>query len=203
MKENNLSNLVVVEHYFLNRMNDSILALGKKPAGWDEVVTAGLPAEHALVMWWRHDKPQMLQQALEKQYQVVLCPRIPLYFDFVQDASHRNGRKWQGAFAPLEAVYRFPTREMMGGADPDNPLIKGIQGNVWTETIHSPERLDFMLYPRLSALAEAAWSEDAVKEQGSFNERLKAMLARYDKEKIRYFNVTDPASSPEADGRVK
>src|SRR5690606_12786205 len=110
-------------------------------------------------MWWRHDKPQLLQEALDRNYQVVMCPRIPLYLDFVQHESHQHGRKWGGNFAPIESIYEFPAAEFTGGVETDSPLIKGIQGNVWTEVIHSPGRLQFMLYPRLSALSEAAWTQ--------------------------------------------
>jgi hexosaminidase len=168
METQNLKNLVEVEHYFLNRMADSVLQLGKTVMGWDEVVTAGLASDKTFVMWWRHDKPQLLEKALKGNYPVVLCPRIPLYFDFVQHESHVHGRKWQGRFAPVESIYDFPSPEFTGSIDTGSPLIQGIQGNVWTEKIHTPERLQFMLYPRLSVLAEAAWTTKKEKVRHDF-----------------------------------
>lgn len=203
MDQHKLENLVDVEHYFLHRMADSIKTIGKTVFGWDEVVTAGLSNDNTAVMWWRHDKPELLKVSLEKNYQVVLCPRIPLYFDFVQHESHSHGRKWTGNYAPIEKVYRFPAMDLTGGIPADNPLVMGIQANVWTETIHTPERLQFMLYPRLSALAEAAWTSDERKDFEDFSSRLEIMMQLYHKKGIRFYDYRKSGSDPEVHGPVK
>ena len=114
MKQKELKDLTDVEHYFLRRMADSIQKSGKTMIGWDEIVTAGL-TNHPRIMWWRHDKPQMLDMAIKNGYEVILCPRIPLYFDFVQLYSHQKGRKWGGKYAPVESVYNFPSDQFTGG----------------------------------------------------------------------------------------
>ena len=80
--------------------------------GWDEIVDAGISPSKALVMWWRHDRKYQLLKALEQGYQVVLTPRRPLYGDFVQDASHKVGRYWDG-FNPLQDIYAFPNRSVI------------------------------------------------------------------------------------------
>lgn len=203
MEVQNLKTLVEVEHYFLHRMADSIQQIGKTVIGWDEVVTAGLNNENTLVMWWRHDKPQLLEQALKKNYQVIMCPRIPLYFDFVQHELHSHGRKWKDAFAPIESVYSFPAETFTGGIPVENPLIIGIQGNVWSETIHTPERLQFMLYPRLSALAEAAWTDESRKSPASFFARLNRMLRTYEKQGIHFYDFRNPDIEQEISGPNK
>jgi len=94
---------------------------------WDEAADASLPADRTIIFWWRHDKPEQLKKALEKGYQVVLCPRIPFYFDFVQDSSHQQGRKWQGEFSSLEKVYDFPNNQPYT-IDVTSPLILGGSG---------------------------------------------------------------------------
>ena len=153
-------------------------------------------------MWWRHDRPGDLKNALDKNYQVVMCPRIPLYLDFVQHESHQHGRKWQGAYAPIESVYDFPSVKFTGGVSADNPLIKGMQANVWTEVIHTPDRLQFMLYPRLSALSEAAWTMDERKSQAGFFGRLTNFLKFYDKKEVRYFDYMNSDIDKEVPGPV-
>lgn len=201
MKLRSFSSLPEVEHYFLNRMSDSIKSLNKMLIGWDEVVTANLPASNTVVMWWRQEKPGQLEEAINKGYQVILCPRIPLYFDFIQDAKHKVGRKWSnGAFAPIESVYNFPGTDFTSGVSISTPLVKGIQGNVWTELIHTPERLQFMVYPRLSALSEAAWTEDKEKDFGNFNLRMNRMMVIYKKAGIIFFDYRTPDSVPEIAG---
>jgi len=204
MQAHQLKDLPDVEHYFLNRMADSLRVRGKIAVGWDEVVTAGLPKSGTLVMWWRHEKPQQLGEALTKGYEVVLCPRIPLYLDFVQYNLHTYGRRWSGgAFAPIESVYRFPGKEFTGGISVSSPLVKGIQGNVWTEKIATPERLQFMVFPRLSALAEAAWSDDDVKNYASFNLRMNNMISLYKRMGLTFFDYRNPENTPEIKDPVK
>ncbi|MEI7423721.1 MAG: family 20 glycosylhydrolase [Prolixibacteraceae bacterium] len=199
MKKENLKDLLGVEHYFLKRMADSIQKLHKTMIGWDEIVTAGLKT-HPRVMWWRHDQPKMLDHALKSGYEVILCPRIPLYFDFVQLDAHKSGRKWAGKFAPVESVYEFPSDQFTGGISVATPLVKGIQANLWTETIHTYERLEFMTFPRLSALAEAAWTKPDVKNYAGFQKRMQSMEELYRKSGVSYFDFTKPEEAKEITG---
>ncbi|MEI7830081.1 MAG: beta-N-acetylhexosaminidase [Prolixibacteraceae bacterium] len=199
MKRENLKDLLGVEHYFLKRMADSIRKIGKTMIGWDEVVTANMTS-HPLVMWWRHDKPQMLDLALKSGYEIILCPRIPLYFDFVQLDSHKSGRKWAGKFAPLESVYDFPSDKFLGGISISTPLVKGIQANLWTETMPNSERLEFMTFPRLSALAEAAWTNHNLKNFDSFQKRMSGMKEIYKKSDVHFFDGTTPDMAKEIAG---
>ncbi len=128
----------------------------------------------------------------------MLCPRLPLYFDFVQDKNNVSGRRWNGAyFNSLSNIYNFPDKQLPSDELNSN-LILGIQANIWTETIGSEKRLDFMTYPRIAALAESAWTDRALKNESSFDERLKANFTLYDKDGIYYYNPFDHAAHPEA-----
>ncbi len=199
MKQKNLPDLKAVETYFVRRMADSINSLDKTVVGWDEIEDHGLNPETSLVMWWRHNMPQKLEESLKKEYNVVLCPRIPLYFDFVQEESHNRGRKWGGKFASLDLVYHFPPDSLPGFKQHDDQII-GIQANVWTERIQNNKRLDFMLNPRLSALAEAAWTLPENKNFTDFEKRLTNMLKYFDSNDIYYFNPFQPELNAEPDG---
>ncbi len=192
MKKQSLKNLKEVEQYFMRRMADSITSIGKKVIGWDEVVESGLDNKSTVVMWWRHDKPHLLSDAIEKGYQVVMCPRIPMYFDFVQHESHNNGRRWKG-FCDIEKVYHFPGSDIDG----NNKNIAGIQANVWTERIQNNQGVDFMTFPRLSAMAEAAWSNDETKCYPDFEVRLEKFIKLFDKDGIYYFNPFNIDEHPE------
>ena len=196
--KNKFTSLADLEHYFFRRMADTVISLGDKVLCWDEAAETDLPPEKTIVLWWRQNVPSQLTLALQKKYQVVLCPRLPLYFDFVQDKNHLSGRKWNGVlFNTLSDVYNFPDKLMPSG-ELQSPQILGIQANLWTETVGSEKRLDFMIFPRIAALAEAAWTDSTKKNENSFDERLKSNFPLYDKDGVYYYNPFDSSAHPEA-----
>lgn len=197
MAKNNFTSLTDLEHYFFRRMADTVIRMGDKVLCWDEAADSDLPPDKTIVFWWRQNVPSQLRVALNKKYQVVLCPRLPLYFDFVQDKNHVSGRKWPGSLNTVSSVYNFPYKEFPADELNSN-LVLGIQANIWTELIGSEKRLDFMIFPRMAALAEAAWTDSLRKDESSFNERLKANFVLYDKAGIYYYNSLDPSAHPEA-----
>ncbi|GAA5221667.1 beta-N-acetylhexosaminidase [Membranihabitans marinus] len=195
MKANHTSSLVDVEHYFLNRMADSVSGLNNTLLGWDEVVNAGLPIDNTIIYWWRHDRLDALTNALDAGYPVVLCPRIPLYLDFDQDESHRFGRKWGGRFADLKTIYHFPEDTLY--ADTHSDQILGLQGNIWTERIANRHRLMYMTFPRIAAVAEAGWAKSDNKDFNLFFHRLEHHMPWYEEGEIYFYDVFDPESTPE------
>jgi hexosaminidase len=195
MHRESLNTLYDVETYFNRRMAHVIHELGRVTVGWDEVVDAGLKPDETVVMWWRHNKPEQLTKAIEQGFDIVLCPRIPCYFDFIQHDTHKYGRTWKG-FCDLKGVYEYP-EEPESYRPMDQARILGIQGNLWTERVHTVERFDYMTYPRLSALAEAAWTNPENKSYDDYAMRLKDHMRRYDVWGLGYFDPFSPASTPE------
>lgn len=192
MKREGLADLPAVEAWFNRRMAATINGLGFRTGGWDEIAARDLPRDKTVVFWWRHDKPQVLRDALAAGYPVVLCPRRPCYFDFVQHDSHQAGRRW-GGFNPLADVYAFPAALDLPAAD--EAKVLGLQACLWTETTLTQARRDFLTWPRLFALAEAAWTPAARKDFASFEARLPAHLQQL---KARGIGFYDPfAGSPE------
>lgn len=195
IKDKNLGNEVGLEHYFVRRAVDIVASKGKTAIGWDELADAGVSPDKAVVMWWRHDRRNQLTKALDKGYRVILTPRRPLYADFIQHKSHKVGRVW-GGFNPITDIYEFPASL--------SPLIQGHEGQImglqfslWTERVADTRRLDFMVFPRLSAVAEAAWTPAGSKDAEGFMKRLPAFLRYLDTKGIYYFNPFSPQSTPE------
>lgn len=195
MREEGYENILQVEHHFNRQMADYISSLGKTTVGWDEIVNAGVPPDQAVIMWWRHDKPQQRDKAIERGYRVIICPRRPYYFDFVQHESHKEGRRW-GGFCPLDMVYAHP-RIPDSYSKSDVGRIMGVQANLWTEKVGSPDRLEFMSFPRMAGLAEAAWTMPEAKNYDEFADRLKQQLKRYRLWGLSYFNPFNPEQTPE------
>jgi hexosaminidase len=173
MKKENLADLAAVETWFNRRMASSINQLGFKTGGWDEITARHLDPEKTMIWWWRHDQPEVLKQALAASYPVILTPRLPCYFDFVQHETHQFGRRWNG-FNPLDHTYQFPAGLQLSASD--EAKVLGIQACLWTEATPTQERRDFMTWPRLIALAEAAWTPESKKDFVSFQSRLEPQL---------------------------
>lgn len=196
MQKHELKGLKDIERYFMERMADSVYQLNAKLLVWDEMADINLPKDSTIIFWWRHDKPEQLQKSLDKGYQTVICPRLPYYFDFVQDSTHRAGRKWGKRYNPLREVYSFSVDSLLGNGDQKN-LVLGLQANLWTETVTNLSRVDYLLFPRLAGLAEAAWSNKKVKNYTSFEERLKGHLQLYRTQNIYFYNPFQPNEIPE------
>lgn len=196
MARENLKDNKAVEAYFLKRMQDSALQFNKKIMTWDEGVAAGLRPDKTIICWWRQDKTDVLASALAGGYDIVMCPRIPLYFDFVQDSTHKVGRRWAGKYASLRQVFEFNPKHYTRQVDKKGRIL-GMQANLWTETVQTEKRLEFMLFPRMAALAEAAWTKPAVKQFNQFESTLQQELHLYNKAGLYYFNPFAPASTPE------
>ncbi|MEO8821788.1 MAG: family 20 glycosylhydrolase [Ginsengibacter sp.] len=196
MSKEHLPDLIAVERYFIERMADSALTMYNKVLLWDEATDASLPVDSTIIFWWRHDKPEQLRKAFQKGYHVVLCPRIPFYFDFVQDSSHQAGRKWQGEFNSLGKVYDFPNNQPYT-IDATNSLVLGVQAALWTETVLTEKRLEYLLFPRIAALSETAWTNTNNKNYDQFLIRLKKHFMWYRDAGIYYYNPFDSEKTPE------
>lgn len=205
---NRLTNEVALEHYFVKRVNKIVQSKGKQTIGWDEIVNIDLKKDEAVVMWWRHDKPELLKQAIASGFSVILTPRLPCYFDYVQDEEHQIGRRkfWDiPNFNTLKIVYDFPDspHQSSGVIAGNEKQVLGIQASLWSERIGDQKRLDFLTFPRLIAMAESGWTKKESKSYPDFMERLKLFLPILDKEGIYYYNIFDKRLTPEPWGPTK
>lgn len=202
IKDNYLSSELGIEHYFVRRVCEIVNNKGKKMIGWDEIINTGVTPEKATVMWWRHDKLEELTNALNKGFNVIMTPRIPCYFDFIQDDSHKIGRRWDGNFNELHTVYSFPG-SIESRIIKHRSRILGLQANLWTERVKDKSRLEFMIFPRLLAIAEDGWTRAERKNYKDFENRVKSFMSYFDSLGINYFNPFEKSSSPEPWGPEK
>ncbi len=196
MLDKKLPDLLAVEHYFTQRMADTLFRLNNKILLWDEAADSDLPKDKTIIFWWRHDKPTQLKTALDKGYPVVLCPRIPFYFDFVQDTTQLFGRRWQGDYISLDKLYNFSTSALPITKEQQKQIL-GVEAALWTENILTKEKLQYMLFPRIAALAECAWTTDEQKNLSRFKERVKLQLNLYQQDGLYFYDPFHPAQTPE------
>lgn len=191
MQQQGFHDLMEVEAFFLKRIADTVIAQGGSVFAWDEAASGNLPSTDAGIMWWRQNITQSLLDAQER-YNVVYCPRLPFYFDFIQDSTHVSGRTWgkEKLFNRYSDVYNFPSDPAFANLVPRHPF--GMQANLWTETVITDKRLQFLAFPRLAAFSEAAWTEAFRKNLDAFNLRLQQHLLLYDQAGIYYYDPFDP-----------
>ena len=80
--------------------------------------------------------------------------------------------------------------------------VIGIQSNLWTELVHNKDRFDFMIFPRICALAESGWTLAQNKDYADFTQRMESAYRMFDSRGIYYFDDRDPSHHSEPEGPV-
>lgn len=164
IKELNLKDEHELQSYFIKRIEKYLNTNDRQIFGWDEILEGGL-APNAAVMSWRGESGGI--SAAKQKHPVIMTPEDYVYFD------HNQGYSLQeplsvGRLTTLEEVYHYnPTPEHELSPE-EQHYIKGVQANVWSEYITSAAKLNYMLYPRLFALSEIAWTKTEHKNYTNF-----------------------------------
>ncbi|OQP63917.1 beta-N-acetylhexosaminidase [Niastella vici] len=181
MKLLQLKNEEELQSYFIKRIEQFLISKQRKMIGWDEILEGGLAPE-ATVMSWRGESGGI--EAAKMKHQVVMTPGEPLYFDHYQ-AGPAGEPRAIGGFNSLKKVY---------GYDPipaeltkkQGRFIMGAQANVWTEYITTSKHVEYMVLPRMLALAEVVWTPKEHKSWDSFNERLQPHFRLFEARNFNY-----------------
>ena len=158
--------------------------------GWDEILEGGL-APDATVMSWRGEQGGIA--AARQGHDVIMTPDSYLYFDHYQGDRTREPLAI-GGMLPIEKVYSYnPVPAVL--SDQEREHILGAQANLWTEYIADSRQAEYMLFPRLFALAELAWSPQVSRNYRDFLARVPAQLAWLKRHGVNYRPLDNPTSS--------
>lgn len=175
MRREGLADEDELQSWFIQRIERFLNAHDRRLIGWDEILEGGL-APNATVMSWRGMAGGI--EAARQGRDVVMTPTSHAYFDYLQGPAEQEPPAF-GGFLPLEQVYAFePVPEALTPAEASHVL--GAQGNVWTEYMTTWEHVEYMVLPRLLALAEVVWSRPERRDWSHFLARLPAQFARLD-----------------------
>jgi len=163
-----------LQSYFVQRMEKFVNGKGKTIMGWDEILEGGL-APNAAVMSWRGMEGGLA--AAKQKHQVVMTPGEFVYFDHAQGDAALEPLSI-GGYLPLEKVYSFEPTPKELTAD-ERKYILGAQANLWTEYIPTTQQVEYMVLPRMSALAEVLWTPASQKNWESFKVRMQPQYQRY------------------------
>lgn len=160
----------------ISQMEKFVESKGRHIIGWDEILEGGL-APNATVMSWRGVDGGI--EAAKQHHNVIMTPNTYLYFDYYQSTDTENEPIAIGGYLPLERVYSLePTA---GIPDEYKKYVIGVQANLWTEYIPTFSQVEYMVMPRMAALAEVQWTDPSKKEYQSFLPRLVRMTKLYDR----------------------
>lgn len=165
MEEEGLQEVNELQTYLIRRIGDFLHRHDRQLIGWDEITDEGL-APGTQVMVWRD--PANALSAVRLGHDVILSPAAYCYLDAYQDAPFSQPEAI-GGFLPLEKVYAFEPFQGMNKTE--SAHVKGIQGNLWTEYVPTEAHAEYMLYPRMLAVAEIAWNGTAEKDYKDFYRR--------------------------------
>jgi hexosaminidase len=180
MREKGFKTPKELQEHFARHFVDFIKSKGKIPVGWDDISDGGVD-KTAVLDWWRSRNPEVRDRAVKEGYKVVICPSRFVYFDYPYEKGAR-GAFWEGIRNgpnTSKLIYGWHPVPAKYSAE-ENARVLGLQANVWTEFIETPPRLEFMLFPRLSAFAERAWSPGEARDYPGFESRMKTQVKRYD-----------------------
>jgi hexosaminidase len=157
-----------LQSYFITRIDKFLTKRGRRLIGWDEILEGGL-APGATVMSWRGIEGGI--KAAKMRHDVVMSPTTHLYLDYYQTENRDNEPLAIGGFLPLRKVYEYePVPEDLSDAEAAH--ILGAQANLWTEYIPSTKHAEYMLLPRIQALAETVWTPRGSKNYEGFENRI-------------------------------
>lgn len=181
IKEEALANEEELQSYFINRIEKIINARGRVMIGWDEILEGGL-APNAVVMSWRGEKGGIT--SAKAGHEVIMTPNAYCYLDLKQ--GHDDLEPNLGySQSLLSSAYHYQVipEEL---TEEEATLVKGIQGNLWTESISDWSKLTYMTFPRIYAIAENAWTQQEAKDWDDFSNRLFTQFKKLDALGIRY-----------------
>ena len=181
MKAEGLKDENELQSYFIRRIENFLVTKNKRIIGWDDILEGGL-APNAAVMSWRGVSGGI--EAAKQHHDVVMSPAEFAYFDYYQAEPYLEPVAF-GGLVTLEKVYSYEPVSTELNAQ-EALFIKGVQANVWSEFIHSPEKVEYMSFPRAAAIAEVGWTDPQLKNWEDFKRRMEDQYLRYDRAGLNY-----------------
>ncbi|MDG1914618.1 MAG: family 20 glycosylhydrolase [Crocinitomix sp.] len=179
MQDNGLANEHELQSWFISEMEKHINEKGKTLIGWSEIMEGGI-APNAVLQSWLGTTAGV--EAAKEQHKAIMSPYQYLYFDGIYvDKAHKEMEPFGQSYCwtNTEKVYSFdPTPDTIPAEY--HPYFIGAEATMWTEFIKTEEHLEYMLMPRISALAEICWTAKDRKDLQGFLVRLDEQYGRYD-----------------------
>ncbi len=167
-RERGLADMHEMQSWFVSEMASFLQENNRRLIGWDEILEGGI-ADNAVVMSWRGDEGGIA--AAKMGHDVVMAAHTNTYFDYYQSQDKGSEPLTIGGFLPLEKVYAYnPVPEQLKKEQQKHVL--GAQAQLWSEYMPTEKHVEYMAFPRLTALSEVLWLNDEKKNLDDFVNRL-------------------------------
>lgn len=185
MEREGIDDVKHLQSCFTRRMEQYVKAHGKTIIGWDEMLDGRISDDAAIMSW--HEDPEGRQKIVDAGHRMIISSEGHFYLDYYQD--------WPGAeplcfggYTPLRRTYSFDPFEGLTG---DGSLVMGLQCNLWTEAVKTPEHAEHMMYPRVLAMAETAWSGAGAEDYDGFSRRVTSILHKLEAKGCHPFRLEE------------
>ncbi|MFF1540893.1 family 20 glycosylhydrolase [Microbacterium sp. NPDC058269] len=178
MRELGLDSPHDVQPWFTEHFVAHVRARGRTALAWDEVLEGDVP-DGVRILAWRG--PAAMREALRLGIEVVACPDLEVYLDYPQSESEEEPIR-VGPPLTIERAYSLRVEDGAVGG----------QANVWSEHLPTRDRVDFAMFPRLSAIAERLWEGGEARPYADFGRRLPMHLRRLAAAGVRYRPLDGP-----------
>lgn len=184
MKEQGYKNTKELQGHLLRYAEKKLRTLGKRMVGWEEAQHGNKVSKDTVIYSWLSEDAAL--NCAKQGFDVILQPAQSTYLDMTQDfAPEEPGVDW-AAVIPLETAYQYEPLAQVPDSDPIRKRILGIQCALWCEIITNQSRMDYMVFPRLTAMAEACWTNKSKRDWQDYLSRLKGHLPLLDTQSIDY-----------------
>jgi hexosaminidase len=187
IKGEGLKNEHELQSFFIRRVEKIVNAQGKSLIGWSEIREGGLASSAALMDWIGGGA-----ESASSGHDVVMSPNALAYFDHYQSTNRAAEPKAIGGFLPLEKIYTKFEPIPAKLAPEFHAHVLGGQGNLWTEYVPNVQQVEYMMFPRLGALAEVNWSPKDSRDWENFKARTAVNEKRLDVMKVNYRPLDKP-----------
>lgn len=184
IKSENLKDEHELQSYFIERIEKFLNTKGRQIIGWDEILDGGL-APNATVMSWRGIRGGIA--AAKAGHYVIMTPGTHCYFDQYQ-TDPETEPVTIGGYLPLSKVYQYEPISTELTTDEAKHIL-GAQANLWTEYMPTSDNVEYMAFPRVSAMAEVVWCGKTNRNWNLFRNRMLTNFKRYEQLNIKPSNA--------------
>ncbi|WP_394240208.1 beta-N-acetylhexosaminidase [Vibrio astriarenae] len=184
MTEQGYQSPLELQGHLLRYAEQKLKNLGKRMVGWEEAQHGNKVSKDTVIYSWLSEQAAI--DCAKQGFDVILQPAQYTYLDMAQsECTNEPGVDWANAIS-LEHAYHYQPLASIDERDPIHKRVLGIQAAIWCEIVPNQERLDYMLFPRITALAEVMWSSNQQRNWPNYLARLKGHLPRLEQQNIAY-----------------